>query len=209
MVGLLFVTWPIVMMMPSTVRQIGPGLRFHPGFSLLETMMVLALLAMVVSLALPPLRIAIGAGRLEADLQNLGSALVFARSSALYSGLAVQVEGLHMRRNLTKNGVRQPRPGQANPWFQGVLLYANHHGSSHAGYDRREDLRDYRFLSSVQVSSAQAAYRISPSGVPVGEAPMLFVLREQLSQRCATLRLTAEMSWPEVCRGKHCSGCLS
>jgi type IV fimbrial biogenesis protein FimT len=184
-----------------------PGRSLAKGFSLLETLLVLSLLGMVVSLAVFPLRRVISSSRLEADLQNLGSALMFARSAAQYSGLTVQVEGLHMRRNLTKNGPRRVTAVQPDSWSQGVLLYANQRGGRWDGYDRREDLRDYRFLSSVRVSSAGTHYQVSSAGFLPGDDPMTFILREPLGPLCATLRLTAVMSRPEICRGTQCPGC--
>lgn len=194
--------------MPCNLNQFGPAWwRHQAGFSLLEVFLALALSSMLLSLALPPLQTVLASSRIEADLQSLESALRIAQSAAMFSGHPVQIAGLHMRCNQTRNGVRRPSNKQPNPWVQGVLLYANPPGLAADGYDKREDLRDYSFLMQGQVSSVQAAYQVTASAHDLRHGTPQFVVVERLSRRCASIRWVRGHSWPEVCRGAHCAGC--
>jgi Tfp pilus assembly protein FimT len=183
--------------------------RLAGGFGLLELLLVMALSASLMGVLLRPLQVALGSRRLETDLLNVHSALIFAQSEALRSGHVVQLGGLHMRRNQTKNGVRTATLRHPNPWFQGILVYAHPPSAESGQYHRQEDLRDYSFLNSVTVTASAEHYQVLPSGEFARSRLPHFVLREHLSRRCATLEIKSTAPWPQVCRGRHCPGCAS
>lgn len=190
------------------LMRFGPAVRrLQAGFGLLEVLLSLALSSMLLSLALTPLQAVMASRRIDADLQSLESALHFAHAVALFSGHPVQVAGLHIRCNQTRNGVRRPSIKQPNPWVQGVLLYANPPGMRADGYDKREDLRDYSFLSQGQVSSGLAAYQMTASSHDLQRSSPVFVVIDAASRRCATAGWPRGRAWPELCHGPQCAGC--
>jgi len=151
--------------------------------------------------AIQPLRAFIGASRLEAGIQSLVSALNLARSETLQNARPVYLCGMRMRRHGVFDGCRAAAADGGNPWRQGWLLYADLPKGTQTQYDSREDLRVASFSSSLSVHSARAQYALP------GQMPR-FVLREELSQRCAVVWIDADTAWPRVCRDALCHpGC--
>jgi prepilin-type N-terminal cleavage/methylation domain-containing protein len=177
------------------------------GFSLIETLLVLAIAALMTAFANDALIKLVGRARLEASAWHLWSALGHGRSEAMYSGRPVHVCGLSMRRHQRLLGCRQASAG--NPWRQGVLLFADRPGQGHLAehYDHDEDLRDFAVVPGVRLRADAARYVLAPSGSDMGAKMPFFALQDPLGDACQTLRLDPVSARATWCRGAACPGC--
>lgn len=138
------------------------------GFSLIEMMVTVAVLAIVLGLGLPAFQETIARNNITAESNRLIASINFARSQAVAKGQVV---------TLSRNGAI------ANDWSQGWVVYTDTGREGNQPFDSNNDvlLKEFTPNSSqilIRANNAAASWiSFSPSGriIPNGNAARLTI----------------------------------
>lgn len=129
----------------------------YRGFTLIELMISIILLAILTTLAVPSMSDMIARQRLKTATQDIANALVFAKQEAIRQVAPVYVVPGNIRDNGTLNGSRA-NWNKANG--QAVLVFKDADGAGVAinrSYDANEDLRVVRINPKISVNIQRRA----------------------------------------------------
>lgn len=180
--------------------------RAAAGFTLIEMMVVVAIVAVLLTLAVPGFNALTASSRMEGRIQALLSSVQFARSEAIRSNGNVYVCALNSKTNLDVQGCQGKAKKGDTAWSEGVLLFADLPGGSRAVYNSGERRRHVLFSGEPKVGSALDKFMLTPEGrPPVGVSPS-WVVRDTPSGQCASVTVLAN-GRPRLCKGADCAGC--
>lgn len=150
----------------------------YRGFTLIELMISITLLAILTTLAVPNMADMIARQKMKTATQDIANALVFAKQEAVRQVAPVYVVPGTIRDNGTLNGSR------AN-WDrvdgQAVLVFRDADGGLiNRSYDADEDLRVVRIHPRITVTvERRAVGGLNAAGVPIQTAGFVFTSNGQ------------------------------
>jgi type IV fimbrial biogenesis protein FimT len=148
---------------PHQIRIRQFQIKVFSGFTLVELMVSLAIVAVMMGLAVPSYRYAINSSRISSDSDNLLIALQLARTEAIRRGLSVSV--------CSSNANGSACSG-SNNWKTGWLVFVD--VNNNASYDGGDALvRQQPALASANAVSADnntSAVRFNREGIASGLA---------------------------------------
>jgi Tfp pilus assembly protein FimT len=115
------------------------------GFSLTETLAVLAVSATLMAIAVPNLTIFLAKARLEAETHLVLHTLFLARSEAIRQASPVYVCPINVKQNLDIQGCAAKTTKLDDAWHNGLLIYADNQTGKRAVYDSKESVGQFIF----------------------------------------------------------------
>lgn len=143
----------------------------HSGFTLIELMVTVSILAILLSIGIPSFNETIRNNRTAAQANDLISALSLARSEAVKQGLPVAV---------CSANTEQTACADATNWANGWLVFRDE-GTTLGAIDKGEPILQIsrQVANGLQLSSSLSYVRFSPSGAPTNAASITFSLLPQ------------------------------
>ncbi|MBI3145740.1 MAG: GspH/FimT family pseudopilin [Pseudogulbenkiania sp.] len=176
------------------------------GFTLIEMLVVIAIGAILLTLAVPGFAALMASSRMDNRTQALLSSVQFARSEAIRSNGNVYLCALNAKINLDVQGCQGKAKKGNTSWSEGVLLFADRPGGRATRYDSGERRRHVIFSGELTVSSTLDKFMLTPEGrLPTGISPS-WVVRDAASGQCASVSVQAN-GRPRLCKGADCAGC--
>lgn len=180
--------------------------RAGAGFTLIEMMVVVSIVAILLALAVPGFNALMASSRMASRTEALLSSVQFARSEAIRSNRNVYVCALNTKVNLDVQGCQgKARKGDTS-WSEGVLLFADQLGGTSAVYNSGERRRHVIFTGEPAVSSALDKFMLTPEGRPPTGVSPSWLVRDASSGQCASITVLAN-GRPRLCQGADCAGC--
>lgn len=170
------------------------------GFTLIELMVGMAIVALMIGLAAPSYRYSINSSRVASDRDSLLSALQLARAEAIRRGLSVTV--------CSSNTAGTACSG-SNNWKTGWLVFVD--SNNNASYDSGEKLvRQQSALTSANAVSADnntSAVRFNREGIASGLAndPVTVTFtpptNSSTQKRCLLISVAGRVRFPNPDKG--------
>ncbi|MDN0084144.1 GspH/FimT family protein [Crenobacter sp. SG2305] len=161
------------------------------GFTLLELLLVMALAALLVTMAADAMPAWLARHRLTLLGQQLAGQLHYARSEALRGNRPVYLCALNAKSNLDLQGCFTKHRKAYYVWDEGALVYADNplaNGNRPAVYDSGERLRAVLFGAGVTVSAPLSQLRFDADGLP--DEAAVFQLQDLATGLCRPLVLS-------------------
>ena len=185
--------------------------RMHSrqGFTLLELLTTISIMTILAVAATPILQTLPASARLKERSDRLSAQLQTARSEAIRSNKIVYICALRAKTNLQVQGCNRITAAKGYSWNQGSLVYADAAGAgkTYAGYDSGEHISHVVFNDKVGITANIAQIAFLPSGRTRGAQSVDFVIRDNQTNGCRTVRMDSS-GRPRVCRtGEACNVC--
>jgi Tfp pilus assembly protein FimT len=115
------------------------------GFSLTETLAVLAVSATLTAIVVPNLTVFLAKARLEAETHLVLHTLFLARSEAIRQVAPVYVCPINVKQNLDIQGCAAKTTKLDDAWHNGLLIYTDNQTGQRATYDTKESVGQFIF----------------------------------------------------------------
>jgi prepilin-type N-terminal cleavage/methylation domain-containing protein len=176
------------------------------GFSLIETLAVLAISATLMAIVVPNLTIFLAKARLEAETHLVLHTLFLARSEAIRQAAPVYVCPINVKQNLDIQGCAPKTTKVDDAWHNGLLIYSDNKTGKVAVYNTKESVgqfifRDRASLPVLKIKISVRQFYFDYLGYLVDFPDKIITLNHASVDICNKIKINALGYASLVCEG--------